>query len=356
MTEDPDRLESYQFDLPSDRIAQAPPTVRGQSRLLVLPRSADAPGGRVDTMFEELPKYLRDGDLLVLNDTKVIPARVDFKRATGGIVRGLLLGLPRGGRVQLMLESKGRLAAGDVLAIGDGDASLELAEHVGGGMWIGVLHGDAAADELFKRGRMPLPPYIKRTKGGDPRDALDRERYQTVFAQAEGAIAAPTAGLHFTDAMIARLRDRGIRTTTVTLHVGLGTFLPVRDDDLTRHKMHKERWELPDATAKDIAVTRAAGGRVVAVGTTVVRALESAARSGRVFAGRGETDLFIRPPFTFRVVDALLTNFHLPKSTLLMLVSAFAGRERVLDAYRHAVSHGYAFFSYGDAMLISDPA
>lgn len=355
MSEDPDRLESYQFDLPSDRIAQSPQGERGQSRLLVLPRTAATDRERVDTHFSELPKYLHDGDLLVLNDTKVIPARVDFKRASGGVVRGLLLGLPRGDRVQLMLEGKGRLAPGDVLSIGDQGDAMTLTEHVGGGMWIGTLTGDDAARRMLSRGRMPLPPYIKRAKGGDPRDALDHERYQTVFAQSEGAIAAPTAGLHFTDAMIARLRDRGIRTTTVTLHVGLGTFLPVRAEDLTGHKMHKERWELPESTAKDIAVTRAAGGRVVAVGTTVVRALESAARSGRVFAGRGETDLFIRPPFTFRVVDALLTNFHLPKSTLLMLVSAFAGRERVLDAYRHAIERGYSFFSYGDAMLITDP-
>ncbi|MBK6940590.1 MAG: tRNA preQ1(34) S-adenosylmethionine ribosyltransferase-isomerase QueA [Planctomycetes bacterium] len=355
MTEDPDRLESYQFDLPSERIAQFPEGERGQSRLLVLPRTAAADRERVDAQFSDLPKYLHDGDLLVLNDTKVIPARVDFRRVSGGVVRGLLLGLPCGDRVQLMLEGKGRLAPGDVLSIGEDGDSLTLNEHVGGGMWVGTLTGDDAASRMLSRGRMPLPPYIKRAKGGDPRDALDHERYQTVFAQAEGAIAAPTAGLHFTDAMIARLRDRGIRTTTVTLHVGLGTFLPVRAEDLTGHKMHKERWELPESTAKDIAVTRAAGGRVVAVGTTVVRALESAARSGRVFAGRGDTDLFIRPPFTFRVVDALLTNFHLPKSTLLMLVSAFAGRERVLDAYRHAIERGYSFFSYGDAMLISDP-
>ncbi|MBL8765874.1 MAG: tRNA preQ1(34) S-adenosylmethionine ribosyltransferase-isomerase QueA [Planctomycetes bacterium] len=355
MTEDPDQLASYHFDLPGDRIAQSPPAERGRSRLLVMSRTQSATSELVDSQFDELPKFLRDGDLLVLNDTKVIPARVDFKRATGGVVRGLLLGLPHGDRVQLMLEGKGRLAPGDVLGIGDDGATMTLLEHVGGGMWIGELAGDDAAQQLLARGRMPLPPYIKRTKGGDPRDAIDRERYQTVFAATAGAIAAPTAGLHFTEAMIARLRDRGIRTTTVTLHVGLGTFLPVRVDDLATHRMHKERWELPESTAKDIAVTRAAGGRVVAVGTTVVRALESAARSGRVFAGRGETDLFIRPPFTFRVVDALLTNFHLPKSTLLMLVSAFAGRERVLEAYRHAVERGYAFFSYGDAMLISDP-
>lgn len=344
---DPDRLAAYDFALPPEAIAQEPAADRAQSRLMVLPRRV---GAIEHSVFSRIGERLRPGDLLVLNDTRVIPARIDLRRATGGAVRGLLLGVPAGGAVAALLESRGRLSEGDVLATAGGDA-IRLAAALGRGEW--RLEAEPAALEgLLAAGRMPLPPYIERGRDRDDRDALDAERYQTVFARAAGAIAAPTAGLHFTPELLARLEAQGVARTFVTLHVGLGTFQPVRADDLAAHRMHSERYEVTDAAAAAIADARRRGGRIVAVGTTVARTLETAGRSGAVEAGSGATDLFIRPPFEFRILDALVTNFHLPKSTLLCLVAAFAGRERVLAAYEEAVAHRYRFFSYGDAMLI----
>jgi len=251
-----------------------------------------------------------------------------------------------------MLVGRGKLRPGERLLGPDG-LRLALVATDRDGVWTLEADRDDAGRVLLAHGRMPLPPYIRREAEGDARDALDRERYQTVFAAREGAVAAPTAGLHFTADLFRRVRERGVTTATVTLHVGPGTFLPVRVDDLASHRMHSERYHVPEETAEAIRRTRREGGRVVAVGTTVVRTLEAAWSGDAPAAGEGETDIFLRPPHAFRAVDALLTNFHLPESTLLVLVSAFAGRERVLAAYEEAVREGYRFFSYGDAMLIA---
>lgn len=343
-----DRLSAYTFELPADLIAQEPLGERDGSRLLALPRAA---GPVAHAAFRDLPELLAPGDLLILNDTRVLPARVLLCRASGGKVRGLLLEVPHPPRFRLMLEGKGRLAEGASLAVAGGVGSIRLGRDAGGGVWEAEADGESCA-ALLASGRMPLPPYIKRERGGDARDAVDRERYQTVFARELGAVAAPTAGLHFTPELLSRLAARGVATAAVTLHVGLGTFLPVRVDALSQHAMHAEAFRVPEATVAAIRAARERGGRAVAVGTTVARALESAARGGELVAASGSTDLFIRPPFEFRAVDGLLTNFHLPGSTLLVLVAAFAGRERVLAAYREAVAQRYRFFSYGDAMLL----
>lgn len=348
VTEPTDR-EAYSFFLPPERIAQTPAERRDAARLMLVPRES---GPSRHASITDLPAELRPGDLLVLNDTRVFPARILLRRATGGRVSGLLLEIPTGERFPAMLEGRGKLREGDRLSGPEGiEVLLERAE--GDGVWtLRATAGDVGR-VLMAHGRMPLPPYIRREKESDERDALDRDRYQTVFADRAGAVAAPTAGLHFTEPLLAQLGARGVGTATVTLHVGPGTFLPVRVDDLAEHLMHTERYVVPAETADAIRSTRAAGGRVVAVGTTVVRTLEAAWDGDAPAIGPGETDIFIRPPYTFRAVDALLTNFHLPESTLLMLVAAFVGRERILAAYEEAVREEYRFFSYGDAMLIA---
>jgi S-adenosylmethionine:tRNA ribosyltransferase-isomerase len=315
--------------------------------------------------FAELPSLLRPGDVLVVNETRVVPARLrGRKAATGGQAELLLirpdsdasaaaaLEAPAEGSTWICLgqASKG-LKVGAELAF-EGGLSAVVREAYGGGEYRVTLHAPSGAPLralLERAGQVPLPPYIER----EP-TAEDSRRYQTVYARVAGSVAAPTAGLHFTDAVLAQLEARGIERAPLTLDVGPGTFLPVREGPLEDHVMHSERLEIPDATARRVSAARREGRRIVAVGTTSVRALESAwdASSGTLRAGPRETALFIRPGFEFQVVDVLLTNFHLPRSTLLMLVSAFAGRERVLAAYREAVSRGYRFFSYGDAMLI----
>ncbi len=343
-------LSTFDFDLPPERIAQEPPADRGASRLLRLAR--DGRFGIEHRRFDELPDLLRDGDLLVVNDVAVLAARIDLARASGGRVRGLLLEAPRDGSARALLEGRGRLKDGEALHV-PGGGTATLAERIGGGEWLLRCDSAETAARLLASGRMPLPPYIARAPHADPRDDLDRERYQTVFAAgALGAVAAPTAGLHFTRGVLDRLAARGVAVASVTLDVGRGTFEPVRTDRLAEHAMHAERFRVPDVTAEAIAAAKRRGGRVVAVGTTVVRTLESAVEDGAVRAGAGSTSLFIRPPFRFRAIDAMITNFHLPKSTLLVLVCAFAGTERVLAAYRAAVAAGYRFFSYGDAMLV----
>lgn len=338
------RLSDFDFELPAEAIAQeARP--RGTSRLLVL----DALGEARHRTVADLPRLLRQGDLLVVNDTRVVPARLFAERRdTGGRVE-LLLVERRGPCEWLALTRPAkRLHPGTKLGFPGSALSAEIVESApGGARW---LRFDTPPEpHLEAIGHVPLPPYIRR---GDRLD--DRERYQTVYARAPGSIAAPTAGLHFTPELLAELEAAGITRAAVTLHVGLGTFKPVAVEDLSQHRMHAERYEIPTATAEAIAATRAAGGRVVAVGTTVVRTLETAAglAAGGGLAGGGASELFILPGFRFQVVDVLLTNFHLPRSTLLMLVAAFAGRERVLAAYREAVEQGYRFYSYGDAMLL----
>jgi S-adenosylmethionine:tRNA ribosyltransferase-isomerase len=358
------RLSDFDFELPPAQIAQAPLPERDASRLMTLGRTSGAVGHH---RFTALPDLLRAGDLLVVNDARVIPARLLGRKAkTGGQVELLVvhpaasqptaaaLGAPADALEWICLgqASKG-LKPGAELAF-EGGLSAQVLEPLGNGEYrvrFATAGGEPLAEALGRAGRLPLPPYIERAPTDD-----DDARYQTVYARASGSVAAPTAGLHFTDALFARLHDKGIDKVAVTLDVGPGTFLPVREDDVDRHKMHAERYTVPSETAAAIRAARASGRRVVAVGTTVVRTLEAATdpATGTLREGPGETAIFIRPGHTFRQVDALVTNFHLPRSTLLMLVSAFAGREHTLAAYREAVASGYRFFSYGDAMLIGD--
>ena len=345
------RLQDYDYDLPRDRIAQAPAARRDASRLMVLDRAGGPPR---HARFRDLPSLLRPGDLLVLNDSRVIPARLIGVRATGGRISVLLVrplgdDPAAGGPAWEVLAEHGGRLAGETLAFEQVRGTMEAWEGTRGRM---RFDGDPLGPRAGDARRAPLPPYIKRPKTGDTRRASDLRRYQTVYARAAGSIAAPTAGLHLTPALLDRLARRGIRTASVTLHVGPGTFQPVKADRVADHRMEAERYELGEAAARALREAKAEGRRVVAVGTTTSRALESAARGPGLVPHAAATDLFIRPPFDFRVVDALVTNFHLPKSTLLMLVSALAGRERVLAAYAEAVREGYRFYSYGDAMVI----
>jgi S-adenosylmethionine:tRNA ribosyltransferase-isomerase len=315
-----------------------------------------ATGAVAHRRFADLPDELRAGDLLVLNDTKVLKARLRGTKPTGGRVAILLVEpAARDGGAPVwraLLSGSKSIRPGAEIAVTGGLKVVPLERE--GDVWRIelVTEGDDPLDAIEAAGEMPLPPYIRRDEV-DRRNALDRERYQTVYARVGGAIAAPTAGLHFTRELLEKAASRGIETAFVTLHVGFGTFAPVRVTDVEAHRMHDEAFEIPDATAASVRKTRARGGRVVAVGTTVLRALESCPDDrGGVVGGSGRSALFVYPGFRFRVVDALVTNFHLPQSTLLMLVCAFAGTEAVLGAYRIAVSQGYRFFSYGDAMLV----
>ena len=332
------RTSDFDYDLPPEAIAQHPGE-RGESRLLVLGRTTG------ERRFAELPDLLDPGDLLVVNDTRVIPARLRARRPTGGRVEILLVEREESASWWCLLRPGRRLPPGAPLAV-EGGPSARVEERADGRF---RLTFEQPIEPLLKEiGETPLPPYIDR-----PVEPRDRERYQTVYAARPGAVAAPTAGLHFTPALLAALERRGIRQASLTLHVGPGTFRPVKAENPEEHVMDSERFEIPEATAEAVAATRRNGRRVVAVGTTVVRSLETAATSdGLVAAGAGRTGLYIRPGYGFRVVDRLITNFHLPRSTLLMLVCAFAGRNRVLDAYRQAVGSGFRFYSYGDAMLV----
>lgn len=331
------------FDLPPELIAERPLPNRRESRLLAL----DGTTGAVrDGMFTDLVEELRAGDLLVLNDTRVIPARLHGQKATGGRVEVLVERLLDTRRALAHVRASKSPRPGSQLALEGGiSATVEGRD---GDHFVLAFAGDTPLLTLLEQhGHIPLPPYIRRAD-----DAADRERYQTVFARKPGAVAAPTAGLHFDEDFLARLAAAGIDTGQVTLHVGAGTFQPVRAERVEEHVMHSEWYDVPAALVEQVQATRAAGGRVIAVGTTSLRALESAARGGRLRPGQGETDIFIYPGYRFGVADALVTNFHLPRSTLLMLVSALAGRERILAAYAEAVAERYRFFSYGDAMFI----
>lgn len=335
------RRADFHYDLPPELIAQRPAPSRAGSRLLHL----DGVSGSLrDLEFASLPALLRRGDLLVFNDTKVIPARILGTKPTGGQVEILLERVLEGTRILAHVHASKPLRP-EVPVTLPGGASATFVRRNDD---LFELELDVEPLAYFEaHGSMPLPPYIERASEQD-----DANRYQTVYAREPGAVAAPTAGLHFDEAMLARCAEIGARSAYVTLHVGAGTFQPVRVDDLDQHRMHAERVTVNRATCDLIEETRAAGGRVIAVGTTVVRSLESAVRDGRVQPFIGETRLFIRPGYTFVAVDALLTNFHLPESTLLMLVCAFAGYENVMRAYRHAVRERYRFFSYGDAMFV----
>ncbi|HQR38987.1 MAG TPA: tRNA preQ1(34) S-adenosylmethionine ribosyltransferase-isomerase QueA [Blastocatellia bacterium] len=347
------RVSDFDFALPDELIAQRPAEVRDASRLLTLDRSS---GAIADGAFTDISSALRPGDLLVVNDTRVFPARLIGRREPSGGRVELFPVADRGSGVwDVLARPAARLRPGDTVVAGEGpDALRAVVESVeaSGRRIVRFDEPSSLWERLDRWGRTPLPPYIHRVESSD--DArLDAERYQTVFARARGAIAAPTAGLHFTNELLRRLEDAGVARASVTLHVGYGTFQPVRVERVEDHRVEPESYEIPAETVEAVARTRAAGGRVVAVGTTTTRALESAAEpSGALRVGPGTADVFIYPGYTFRAIDALVTNFHLPKSSLLMLVAAFAGRERVLEAYRHAVENRYRFYSYGDAMLI----
>ncbi|MEO1574540.1 MAG: tRNA preQ1(34) S-adenosylmethionine ribosyltransferase-isomerase QueA [Pseudomonadota bacterium] len=332
--------QDFAFDLPPELIAQAPPDDRAGGRLLVLPSE----GGHNDRNVRDLPEQLQPGDLLVLNDSRVIRARLTGHKASGGRAEILLERLLGPRRARAFVRASNTPGEGAQILLPDQMVATVAGRD--GGLFL--LDFSADLLEFTERhGDIPLPPYIQRQT-----DDSDDERYQTVYANAPGSVAAPTAGLHFDDALLAALDARGVRRATVTLHVGAGTFEPVRVDDVAEHRMHSEYAVLSEATAEAIRQTRADGGRVIAVGTTSLRTLESAAISGEVRAFDGETDIFITPGWTFRGIDGLMTNFHLPESTLMMLVCALGGHQRMLEAYRHAVDQRYRFFSYGDAMLI----
>jgi S-adenosylmethionine:tRNA ribosyltransferase-isomerase len=354
------RKSDFHFDLPPELIAQAPLAGRTASRLLCL----DGASGRIDDrVFSDLPQLLRRGDLLVLNDTRVIPARLFGEKDTGGRIEVLIERVLPGHVVLAQCRASKPPRSGQTLRL-EGGVNGVVRGRRGEFYEIEFDSPEPLVELLERVGHVPLPPYISRPDAG-----ADRERYQTVYARAPGAVAAPTAGLHFDAAMLTRLEALGIETAFVTLHVGAGTFQPLRVEEVAQHRMHAEWLEVSAATATRVNAAKAAGRRVIAVGTTVVRALESAAAHTRGVSGNtkpvetataddvrafsGETDIFIYPGFRFRVVDALITNFHLPESTLLMLVCAFAGRAHVLNAYRHAVQERYRFFSYGDAMFVT---
>ncbi len=339
------KKSDFHFELPPGLIAQAPLAERSASRMLVVP-----PGGAPfeDRQVRDLPACLRAGDLLVFNDTRVIPARLfGHKQGSGGRVEILVERLLPGNEARAQVGASKTPKPGSRIVL-DAGGEAEVLAIDGGFHHLRFEVGDALESWLQKAGRMPLPPYIQREPGAD-----DDQRYQTVFAREPGAVAAPTAGLHFDEALLGALRERGVDVGHVTLHVGAGTFQPMRVDEVHAHRMHSEWLNVGPALVEQVRRTRAAGGRVVAVGTTVVRALESAMGSGELQPMSGETAIFIFPGYRIRSVDLLLTNFHLPESTLLMLVSAFAGKARVFEAYAHAVRERYRFFSYGDAMLLS---
>ena len=331
----------FHYQLPERLIARYPAQQRADSRLLCLGRDS---GELQDQRFRDLPRWLRAGDLLVFNDTRVIPARIFGRKETGGQVEVLVeRGTGPDSCLAHVRASKAPKSGSRILV---GEDSLVMEGRQGDLFRLRLARG-RLLDWLQQVGHMPLPPYIDRSD-----EPLDQSRYQTVYARQPGAVAAPTAGLHFDEAMLARLAAQGVASAFVTLHVGAGTFQPVRAEDIRQHVMHSEWLQVSAATAAQVQATRQQGGRVIAVGTTAVRSLETAARDGEVKPFEGDTDIFIYPGYEFRAVDGLITNFHLPESTLIMLVSAFAGREAVLNAYRHAVAQEYRFFSYGDAMLI----
>lgn len=347
------RVSDYGYDVPDERIARYPAPRRDESRLLVLPRGE---GPIRHLRFHQVTELLEPGDVLVVNESKVIPARLLGRKPTGAPAEVLLL-RPAAPEAdphlwEALVRPGGKLKPGRTVEISD-DLTVEIVAAAPGGGRVVRLHCAGSVEEALDRhGRMPLPPYIDRDA-----EPLDRERYQTVYARMPGSVAAPTAGLHFTPEILAELEERGVARASVTLHVGIGTFRPVEVDDPAEHELHHEWYDVPAAAAEAVNRARAAGGRIWAVGTTAVRTLESVAdEDGTVRPGTGTTDLFIRPPYRFKVVDCLLTNFHLPRSTLLMLVAALGGYERVMDAYREAVAGEYRFFSYGDAMAVVAPS
>ncbi len=342
-------MHSFPLDyhLPPHLIAQEPSSRRDQARLLVVNRQE---GTLAHRHFHDLPELLRPGDLLVLNDTKVVPARLLGRRQrTGGKWEGLFIGQLPDGAWEILGQTRGRLLPGETIVVEPGPLQLQLLDKTPEGHWLVRPSEPGNPFAVLERhGQVPLPPYIRKGRAKEG----DRQRYQTVFADRPGSVAAPTAGLHFTPEMFQQLLERNITWSYVTLHVGLGTFLPIQAEDYTQHPMHREWGELPAETVAAIAACKERGGRVVAVGSTSVRVLETVAATGPLRPWAEETDLFIYPPYNYQVVDALITNFHLPRSTLLLLVCAFAGVDLTRRAYETAIEKEYRFYSYGDAMLI----
>ncbi|MFC1607630.1 tRNA preQ1(34) S-adenosylmethionine ribosyltransferase-isomerase QueA [Candidatus Latescibacterota bacterium] len=340
-------ITDYDYDLPEELIAQQPLMARDESRMMVLSGNCET---ITHSTFNRLPEFLSNGDLLVVNDTKVFPARLNgVKQDTGGFTEIFLLRPYRDDTWEALSRPAKRLRVGTVVVFGNKELYAEIiAKGNNGHVQVRLTSDGNNIDHVIDRiGKIPLPPYIRR----DP-SAADKERYQTVYARERGAVAAPTAGLHFSEALLDNLADKGIDTASVTLHVGIGTFRPLTEADADSDRLHREYCSVTPETVNRIVACRESGGRVIAVGTTTARALESASTQGVIAPYDGRTDIFIKPPYTFKSVDAMITNFHLPRSSLLMMVSAFAGRERILTAYDEAVREHYRFFSYGDAMLI----
>jgi S-adenosylmethionine:tRNA ribosyltransferase-isomerase len=341
------RLSDYDYELPAGRIARYPAERRDESRLLAVV------GDELrDLLFRDVVQLFAHGDVLVVNETKVFPARLLGRKPTGAPAE-ILLVRPAAGQQdsrvwEALVRPGGKLKPGRTVRVAP-DLTVEMLDSVpGGGRLVRIVTDLSVEEALQRHGHVPLPPYLERDD-----EPLDRERYQTVYAREPGSVAAPTAGLHFTSEILSALQARGVTRAALTLHVGIGTFRPVESEQIVAHVMHHEWYSVPPAAAAAVNAARERGGRVWAVGTTTVRTLESVAdEGGRVRAATGTTDLFIRPGYDFRVVDCLITNFHLPRSTLLMLVAAFAGYERTMAAYRHAISEGYRFYSYGDAMAV----
>jgi S-adenosylmethionine:tRNA ribosyltransferase-isomerase len=340
------KVQDFDFALPPDLIAQFPVERRAGSRMLCVEGST---GVLQDSMFHDLPRYFREGDVVVLNDTLVIKARLHGVKESGGKVEVMVERVLDPHSVLALVRASHPPKPGSRLFLEEA-IEVSVLKREGDFYTLRFNHPGTAMELLERYGNLPLPPYISR-----PATQMDETRYQTIYAREPGAVAAPTAGLHFDEEMLTRLRKMGVTIASVTLHVGMGTFQPVRVENIADHKMHKERFHVPEETAQAIQRTTATGGRVLAVGTTSLRALEAAAagsRVGRLRAGHGDTDIFITPGYRLRVVERLLTNFHLPRSTLMMLVSAFGGLENIRRAYQHAINERYRFFSYGDAMLI----
>ncbi|QWE18418.1 tRNA preQ1(34) S-adenosylmethionine ribosyltransferase-isomerase QueA [Polynucleobacter corsicus] len=340
------QLSDFNYDLPPELIAQHPLANRTDSRLLELNIEGDNVAQLIDRQFPDILKLVKPGDLLVFNDTKVIPARLHGKKETGGNVELLIERISGDKQAWVQIRASKVPKTGSIVHVHNQAGETFPVEMIGcDGRFYEVRFPENVFDLLERFGELPLPPYIEHQP-----DQEDANRYQTVVAKNPGAVAAPTAGLHFDEAILKQLSELGVKQATVTLHVGAGTFTPVREEDLSKHKMHYEWFSIPTETLDAIKATQQAGGRVIAVGTTSLRALESQAQTQQT---SGETNLFITPGYTFKTVDCLLTNFHLPKSTLLMLVSAFAGVDNIRNAYQHAIQNKYRFFSYGDAMFLS---
>ena len=333
------KLTDFDFELPKSLIAQNPPENRTDSRLLV-PQSTI-----IDSFFHQIASFIKPGDLLVMNNTRVIPARLFGHKDSGGKVEIMIERLLNDHQVLAMIKASRAPQIDSFITLENGDKAQVVSKE--NGFYTLDFVTDSLLDLLDNVGHIPLPPYIERSD-----EQADLERYQTVFAKRDGAVAAPTAGLHFDDELLSSLKEKGIDHCFVTLHVGAGTYQPVKVDEITDHKMHSEYFEIDQITVDQINQTKKNGGRVIAVGTTAVRSIESAAKSGALKATKEETDIFIYPGYEFKIVDMLITNFHLPKSSLLMLVSAFIGRERMMEIYHHAIENKYRFFSYGDAMLL----